>query len=105
MLKQWLECGYIDKGLFYKTAEGTPQGGIISPTLMLLTLVGLEKLTKSITRKTGSRVNFIGYADDCVPRAQTTAKAVSMRNCAEDEGRPLEVALQEEASNHLKRLW
>ncbi|MBF4395569.1 reverse transcriptase domain-containing protein, partial [Vibrio anguillarum] len=62
MLKQWLECGYIDKGLFYKTAEGTPQGGIISPTLMLLTLVGLEKLTKSIARKTGSRVNFIGYA-------------------------------------------
>lgn len=66
MLKQWLECGYIDKGLFYKTAEGTPQGGIISPTLMLLTLVGLEKLTKSIARKTGSRVNFIGYADDFV---------------------------------------
>ncbi|ENM5898386.1 group II intron reverse transcriptase/maturase [Vibrio mimicus] len=66
MLKQWLECGYIDKGLFYKTAEGTPQGGIISPTLMLLTLVGLENLTKSIARKTGSRVNFIGYADDFV---------------------------------------
>jgi RNA-directed DNA polymerase len=33
---------------------------------MLLTLVGLEKLTKSIARKTGSRVNFIGYADDFV---------------------------------------
>ncbi len=66
MLKQWLECGYIDKGLFYKTEEGTPQGGIISSTLMLLTLVGLEKLTKSIARKTGSRVNFIGYADDFV---------------------------------------
>ncbi|MCL1080127.1 reverse transcriptase N-terminal domain-containing protein [Parashewanella spongiae] len=30
MLKQWLGCGFIDKGLFYKTAEGTPQGGIIS---------------------------------------------------------------------------
>jgi RNA-directed DNA polymerase len=33
---------------------------------MLLTLVGLEKLTKSIARKTGSRVNLIGYADDFV---------------------------------------
>ena len=66
MLKQWLGCGYIDKGLFYKTAEGTPQGGIISPTLMLLTLAGLEQLVKSIARKTGNRVNFIGYADDFV---------------------------------------
>ena len=66
MLKQWLECGFIDKGLFYKTAEGTPQGGIISPTLMLLTLAGLENLVKSVARKTGDRVNFIGYADDFV---------------------------------------
>jgi len=66
MLKQWLECGFIDKGMFYNTAEGTPQGGIISPTLMLLTLAGLEKLVKSIVRKTGDRVNFIGYADDFV---------------------------------------
>jgi RNA-directed DNA polymerase len=66
MLKQWLGCGYVDKGLFYKTAEGTPQGGIISPTLMLLTLAGLEQLVKSIACKTGNRVNFIGYADDFV---------------------------------------
>ena len=44
MLKQWLECGFIDKGMFYNTAEGTPQAGIISPTLMLLTMAGLEKL-------------------------------------------------------------
>ncbi len=27
------------------------------------------------------------------------------RNCARDEGRPLEVALQEEASNPLKLRW
>jgi len=28
MLKQWIGCGFIDKGLFYKTVEGTPQGGL-----------------------------------------------------------------------------
>ncbi|MDC9591509.1 group II intron reverse transcriptase/maturase [Xenorhabdus sp. XENO-10] len=66
MLKQWLGAGFIDKGLFYRTAEGTPQGGIISPTLMLLTLAGLEKLVKEVARKTGDRINFIGYADDFV---------------------------------------
>jgi RNA-directed DNA polymerase len=33
---------------------------------MLLTLAGLEQLVKAIARKTGNRVNFIGYADDFV---------------------------------------
>ena len=28
-----------------------------------------------------------------------------MRNCTEDEGRPLGTGLQEQASNHLKLLW
>ena len=28
-----------------------------------------------------------------------------MRNCLTDEGRPLEVGLQERTSNHLRRLW
>jgi hypothetical protein len=28
-----------------------------------------------------------------------------VRNCTRDEGRPLEVGLQEQASNHLKLLW
>ena len=28
-----------------------------------------------------------------------------MRNCTEDEGRPLEAGLQEQASNRLKLLW
>ena len=66
MLKQWLGCGFIDKGIFYKTVEGTPQGGIISPTLMLITLAGMEQLVKHIAKSTGERLNFIGYADDFV---------------------------------------
>lgn len=66
MLRQWLECGFMDKGLFYRTDEGTPQGGIISPTLMLLTLSGLEQLLKATARRKGCNVNFIGYADDFV---------------------------------------
>ena len=47
MLEQWLKSGYVDKGLFYDTEEGTPQGGIISPTLMLMTLAGIEQQIKS----------------------------------------------------------
>ncbi|CBJ80600.1 reverse transcriptase-like protein (fragment) [Xenorhabdus bovienii SS-2004] len=66
MLKQWLGSDFIDKGLFYRTAEGTPQGGIISPTLMLLTLAGLEKRVKEVARKTDDRINSIEYADNFV---------------------------------------
>ena len=32
-LQQWLKCGYLEKRTFNPTNEGTPQGGIISPTL------------------------------------------------------------------------
>ncbi|MDQ2166448.1 group II intron reverse transcriptase/maturase [Vibrio anguillarum] len=66
MLEQWLKSGYVDKGLFYDTDEGTPQGGIISPTLMLMTLAGIEQQIKSTALKKGAKANFIGYADDFV---------------------------------------
>ncbi len=66
MLEQWLKSCFLDKGLFYDTDEGTPQGGIISPTLMLMTLSDLEKRIKSTALKKGARANFIGYADDFV---------------------------------------
>src|SRR5499427_1761883 len=46
------------------------------------------------------------FTDYCVPRAQTQPlKAREVRNCLTDEGRPLGVGLQEQAPNHLRRLW
>lgn len=65
-LNKWLKSGYIDKGLFYQTDAGTPQGGIISPTLMLLTLSGLERRVKQAAPKKADKINFISYADDFV---------------------------------------
>ncbi len=41
MLKQWLNAGYIEENVFYETEAGTPQGGIISPTLANMTLDGI----------------------------------------------------------------
>ncbi|MDA0910834.1 MAG: group II intron reverse transcriptase/maturase [Proteobacteria bacterium] len=65
VLEKWLSCGYIDKGLFFHTEEGTPQGGIISPTLMLLTLRGLEDAAKK-SAPNNSKINVIIYADDFI---------------------------------------
>ncbi len=65
ILKKWLECGFIDKGTFSPTKEGTPQGGIISPTLLNLTLRGLEDKIASVTKQS-DQVNLVVYADDFI---------------------------------------
>jgi RNA-directed DNA polymerase len=65
VLGQWLAAGYIDKGAFYATDEGTPQGGIISPRLATIALNGLEIAAKAGTKRS-DRVNVIVYADDFV---------------------------------------
>jgi RNA-directed DNA polymerase len=31
ILNRWLKSGYIDKNTFYKTEQGTPQGGVATP--------------------------------------------------------------------------
>ncbi len=71
VLEKWLSCGYIDKGLFFHTEEGTPQGGVISPTLMLLTLRGLEAVAKPAAPKSSDKVHVIMYADDFVITADS----------------------------------
>ena len=65
ILGKWLKAGFIDKGELYPTEEGTPQGGIISPTLLNITLSGLETAIKGVSRK-GDKINVVIYADDFV---------------------------------------
>lgn len=70
VLRQWLTAGYMDKDLFYNTEEGTPQGGIISPTLANIALDGLEKSVKAIAKR-GDMINFVRYADDWICTASS----------------------------------
>lgn len=65
MLNKWLKAGYIDNKQLYTTNEGTPQGGIISPTLLTITLAGLGKSLKAAT-KPQDKVNLVTYADDFI---------------------------------------
>jgi RNA-directed DNA polymerase len=73
ILRKWLKCGYMEQNKFFPTTAGTPQGGIISPTLMNMTMDGLEKRIKKqfpkwkLTKEGKSLcVNFIRYADDFI---------------------------------------
>jgi len=77
MLVQWLTSGFLDKGTLYPTLRGTPQGGIISPLLMNMTLDGLEKTARkavpwNMPRSTArTSIHSIRYADDFVITGKT----------------------------------
>jgi RNA-directed DNA polymerase len=64
-LKSWLKSGYMEKGVFNPTENGTPQGGIISPTLANIALDGLEKLLKERFKRQ-QKVHMVRYADDFI---------------------------------------
>lgn len=66
MLKLWLTAGYIDKGEYSDTDQGTPQGGVISATLLVVTLSGLEQVVKAVTHKRKDKSNICVYADDFI---------------------------------------
>jgi len=65
VLRKWLQAGYIEKNRLYPTRKGTPQGGILSPTLANMTLDGLERVIREAVPRR-SRVNFVRYADDFI---------------------------------------
>jgi RNA-directed DNA polymerase len=69
LIKQWLKAGYVDKGVFRETDEGTPQGGVISPLLANIALHGMEMALGVTYDKRGQNISKRGvvrYADDFV---------------------------------------
>lgn len=73
ILRKWLKAGILYRGHYEPTEEGTPQGGIISPTLANMALDGLESglkehvyATLGYTKAQQAKINVIRYADDFV---------------------------------------
>src|SRR5215471_7989959 len=65
---------------------------------------------KSASNRSGLQVHrCLGtcpiYRLQCATSTANSRKAEEVRNCLTDEGRPLGVGLQEQAPNHLRRLW
>jgi RNA-directed DNA polymerase len=79
ILRKWLKASVIEKGRLFPTEQGTPQGGIISPTLANIVLDGLEEQLKSAIRPKWSNgnvifnpmVNLVRYADDFIITGST----------------------------------
>ena len=86
ILQKWLNSGYMQDGKWFETRAGTPQGGIISPTLANMTLDGMETLLRGHfgpehRNSRTSKVRLIRYADDFVvtgssPEVLEVAKAL-----------------------------
>ena len=72
ILRKWLTSGYMQDGELRETRAGTPQGGIISPTLANMTLDGMEAVLqrhfghKYRYRNPDPKVFLVRYADDFV---------------------------------------
>ena len=81
ILRKWLKAGYVERAVLFPTEMGTPQGGIISPTLANMVLDGLEHKLKVNIRKRKSngrvayqpKINLIRYADDFVVTGDSPA--------------------------------
>lgn len=69
VLRKWLKAGVVHKGQLQATEAGTPQGGIISPTLANMALDGLETQLRQhlgVARSKKLKINVVRYADDFV---------------------------------------
>ena len=58
ILCKWLKAGYMKDKRLYPNTKGTPQGGIISLTIMNMVLDGLEcELNRKFPRWKGKQVS------------------------------------------------
>jgi RNA-directed DNA polymerase len=65
LLQKWLTAGYMERGVFSSTEEGTGQGAVLSPVLAKMTLAGLEKTVVAHCHK-ADKVHVVTYADDFI---------------------------------------
>ena len=88
ILRQWLKCGFVQHKKLFPTTDGTPQGGVASPTLANMTLDGLENAIKAASNPP-DKVNFVRYADDFIVTA-SSKKHLEKRHSTYYQSVPLE---------------
>jgi len=104
VLRKWLTAGYVEHGLTYPSHRGTPQGGVISPTLANMTLDGLEAAVRAAAPRR-SRVNLIRYADDFIVTGKSRRILETMVRPAIEEflaERGLELSREKTAITHVR---
>ncbi len=81
------EGGVIENGRLYRTEEGTPQGGVVSPVLLNVALHGMEQAAGVRYHTTGRAAGWtianspvlIRYADDMVALCHSRDEALEIK--------------------------
>ncbi|SKC77344.1 RNA-directed DNA polymerase [Maledivibacter halophilus] len=95
ILKEFMKCGSIERGQMFPTIEGSPQGGVISPTYANMVLDGLEpmildvywrsKVKKSFSVKYNNhKVHVVRFADDFIVTASDKETLEEIKPMIED---------------------
>jgi RNA-directed DNA polymerase len=74
VLRAWLHSGFIDRGKWFATTQGVPQGGVISPVIANMVLDGLQACvqgSKGSRYRRAHNINFVRYADDFIVTASS----------------------------------
>ena len=90
VLGKWLKSGFVWNNQMFPTEAGTPQGGVISPTLANMTLDGMEGVLRQRFGAAGTakskrnKVNLIRYADDFVITGTSVEVLTEAKSLVED---------------------
>ncbi len=115
ILRKFLKAGFVYKNELFQSDKGTPQGGIISPTLANIALDGIENLLKDRywRHETGKRkidcknnykkVNFVRYADDFIITAIDEKTAIEIKSVVKNflKTRGLELSEEKTIISHI----
>jgi RNA-directed DNA polymerase len=87
MIRVWLKAGVMDKGRFAPTEEGAPQGGVISPLILNITLHGMEtaagvryfKRSRGGIETAPDAPVLVRYADDLLALCRSREQAEQVK--------------------------
>jgi len=101
LIRQWLQAGYMEEGVFHETVIGSPQGGVISP---LLANIYLNYLDTVWEKQFGQLGTLVRYADDLVVLCEKKAHAMETIQVLKAVFKRLELSMNAEKSR-LVHLW
>lgn len=97
LVKRFLRNGYLEEGKEYKTEQGTPQGGIVSPVLANIYLHYVLDLwfEKVIKKQCNGFVSMVRYADDYIICVRYVADAEAILTLLKERLRKFDLELAE----------
>lgn len=98
LIKRFLKGGYLEEGIRYKTEQGTPQGGLVSPVLANIYLhyvldLWFEKVVKKHSK---GFAGIVRYADDYIICVRYAADADAILSGLKERLRKFSLELADE---------